>query len=183
MARGTGGGSGVKLTGSVIAGLLLVPASAIAAVAIVTATSGTPAAEAMDETTTTVAQLTTTTVVEALDVLDDSGKIEDACTVDAQKLIEHELDGSITDLQAAALDALREVCDQNGMPIAGPPAPEPVTRVVTVATPAPASTTTAPDSTESTYGDDHRGDDDDEYEHEDEDHEDEHHEDEDHEDD
>jgi hypothetical protein len=158
----------------VIAGLLLVPATAIAAVAIVGATARPPAAEAIEEATETteaVVDTTTTSTLVDVDGLSDAEALAKACTESAEYLIERELDESIDELEMAALDALRQICDEHGMTIAGPPEPEPIVQVVTVReAPAP-STTAAPDASGE---DDHSEYDDDDEDHEDhEDHEDE----------
>jgi hypothetical protein len=164
----------------VIAGLLLVPATAIAAVAIVGATARPPAAEAAQESTTTTEQTaeeTTTTTLVDIDSLTDAEALEQACTTSAVQLIEREMDETISDLETAALDALRTICDEHGIPIAGPPQPEPIVRVVTVKQ-APQDTT----SQDAVSNDEYAGHDDDDYDDDDrdEDHEDE--KDEDHED-
>ena len=176
--RGPSKGRGTRVSGSVIAGLLLVPATAIAAVAIVGATARPPAAEAIDEVTETTAAIEDTTTTSTLvDVggLADAEALEKACTESAEYLIEQELEESLDELEVAALDALRQICDEHGMTIAGPPEPEPIVQVVTVVD-APSTTTT--DTSDAVASDDY--DDDDEYEDhdEDEDDEDEHHEDE-----
>jgi len=184
--RGTGGKASTRLTASVVAGLLLVPASAIAAVAIVGATSSSPSEETFDAATST-SLLTTTTMatVTADQVVDiDEDHISEACTTDADNLLELEEAGSLTDLQAAALDALREICAEHDMTIAGPPAVDTVVKVVTVQEP---TTTTMDDSSsDGTYDDhsegeyegeyeddDHHGEDDDHHGEDHEDHDDE----------
>jgi hypothetical protein len=182
--RGPTSGKGARVSGSVIAGLLLVPATAIAAVAIVGATVRPPTAEAIEgvtETTEAIEDTTTTTTLVDVEGLSDAEALEKACTESAERLIEQELDESIDDLEMAALDALRQICDEHGLTVAGPPEPEPIVQVVTVKQDPTTTTTEEPD----VYIDEDDGDydDDDKYEdHEDEDHEDEDHEDEDHED-
>lgn len=190
MAQGGTRKTSARLTASVVAGLLLVPASAIAAVAIVGATrSPSPGMEAAS--TTTVSNVNALAVPASLadiDVSDDH--IDEACGTDAGALVAFEQDGSISDIQAAALDALREICSDHGRPIAAAPAPAPVVRVVKSA-PSTPTTTEATDAdqqgddqgdTEDTDSiDDDHGESDD-GEHEDSEHENhEHEEDEDHE--
>ena len=179
--RGPSKGRGTRVSGSVIAGLLLVPLTAVAAVAIVGATSRPPAAEAAEDLTTTteVAELesTTTTLVD-LESLTDAEALEQACTTSAQHLIEREMDESISDLETAALDALRTICDEHGIPIAGPPEPEAIVRVVTVKQ-APQDDQSAVQGADE-YNDDHDDDDHDD-DHDDDDHDDDH-DDDDHED-
>jgi hypothetical protein len=165
-------GRGTRVSGSVIAGLLLVPATALAAVAIVGATTRPPAAEAIEgvtETTVVIEDSTTTSTVIDVEGLTDAEALEKACTESAEHLIAQELDESIDELEMAALDALRQICDEHGMTIAGPPEPEPIVQVVTVQQ-APQTTTT--DTSDAYVDEDH---DDDEDEHHDEDDEDEHH--------
>ncbi|MEN8235563.1 MAG: hypothetical protein ABFR89_11665 [Actinomycetota bacterium] len=171
--------SGSRLTGAIAAGLLLVPATAIAALAIVGSVSRPPAAVAATDLSTTSTtgapetSLTTSTTVTD-DERTDEEAIQDACTLDAQELLEKELDASITEVEAAALDALREICEAHDLPIAGPPVPEPIVQVVSVR--GPSSSSIAADD---------QGDDDATYDDEDddEDHEDDEDEDEDEEDD
>jgi hypothetical protein len=172
--RGNSSGRGTRVSGSVITGLLLVPATAIAAVAIVGATTRPPAAEAVDlvaEITTTTEQIeegttTSTTVADHLDELSNEEALRTACTSGAEALIESETEESIGDLESAALDALRQICDEHGMTIAGPPEPEPIVRVVTVR---------ASENTTSNAAETSADPDDDEYDdHDDEDEEDDH---------
>jgi hypothetical protein len=168
-----------RVTGSVIAGLLLVPATAIAAVAIVGATAQPPAAEAFDESlvsTTTEAVADSTTTTSLVAGMSEAEAVEQACTVSAMELINREVDETLTDLEAAALDALRQICEEHGMPIAGPPVPEAVVRVVKVAAPAQTTTTMAEadhDGEQGDYDEDHEDEDHEDKDHEDEDHEDE----------
>jgi hypothetical protein len=147
--------------------------TALAAAALVGSVTRAPSAEAdsLDTTTTSIEveqnESTTTTT------LDEDAAALIACTDGAAELIAAEADGSIDPLQAAALDALREICDEQGFIVAGPPEPEPIISVVNV-TSSSRSATSSDQS--STYTDDH--DDDGEYEGEyhgdDDEHEDEH---------
>lgn len=160
--------------GAMIAGALLVPLSAVAAVALVGALSGDSTAAATElassSTTAAVVPVTAATTTTVADV----NTLEEACSSGADELVRREQDNTLTDLEVAALSALRELCGEAGMPIAAPSAPEPVVRVVTRTEPAPTtsnrSTTAAPSTITS--------DEDDRYEgegHEDEEHEEEHH--------
>lgn len=69
-------------------------------------------------------------------VVNDEGSSEDhltaACGPDGHALIEKELDGSIEPIEQAALDALRPICDEAGMPLAEAPTPAPVVQQVVV---------------------------------------------------
>jgi hypothetical protein len=51
--------------------------------------------------------------------------------------VDGEANGSITELQQSALDALREICAQQGMPLPGKPVPEPIVQTVVSASSAP----------------------------------------------
>lgn len=180
--------SGPGLTGAIVVGLLLVPATAIAALAIVGSVARPPAAEAAIEfETTSTTTAPDTTVITTAAVVDDERTdeeaIRDACTTEAQELVEKESDGTITEVEAAAFDALREICEAHEMPIAGPPAPEPIVQIVTVA--GSSSTMSSSDGDggdDATYDDDEEEDEDDDYEDDHEDDEDEDYED-DHDDD
>lgn len=170
-----------RVTGSVIAGLLLVPATAIAAVAIVGATAQPPAAEALDESlesTTTLEVVDSTTTTSVVPGMSEDEMVEQACTVSAMELVNREVDETLTGLESAALDALRQICEEHGMPLAGPPVPEAVVRVVKVAAPAQTATTVAepagPDAgTDGDYDHQEYEDDEDEDHEDHEDHEDE----------
>ncbi len=187
MSENKTGRAGLGISGAVLTGLLLVPATAIAAVAIV-ATTRPPAVLAEEITTTTS---TTTTAIDTTTTTVDGGEaIDEACTDGAEDLIEKEQDQSISEIEAAALDALREVCAANGMTVAGPPVPDDVVRVVTRTSSGSSPGTTIADDEYEDHDDDDYGDHDDDEDHEDheddddedhEDHEDEDHEDEDHE--
>lgn len=134
---------------SFIIGLVLLPVSAIAAVAM----SGPSAAEP----TTTIAVATTrpaeTTATAAVaEGLTDTD-IWQACVPDAASLLEKEVAGTITPIEDAALDALRAICEAEGMPLDGPPAPPPITQTVVVAGPRVASAApAASDTSGSTTG-------------------------------
>jgi hypothetical protein len=83
--------------------------------------------------------------------------LETACTVEGWALVVREAAGGLSDLQQAALDALRPICEAEGfslkaIPVAGMAAP-------TTSAAAPAVTTTAPQAQydgggQSWYGDD-----------------------------
>lgn len=132
-----------------IGGVLVIPALALASSTIL----GTNTVEA-EATAATVAPViaevpaTTTTVVTAT-----AGDVRRACGRDGATLVAAESDGSITDIQQAALDALRPICEGEGRPLAGPPTPEPV--IVTASPTASGGAAAAFDS-----DDDHHDDDD-----------------------
>jgi hypothetical protein len=174
--------SNQRVAGSMIAGLLLVPLSAVAAVAIIGSVARAPEAQAeTPETSTTIAfaqPVASTTTVPMSD--EDAAMV--ACTSGAAELVAAEADGTIAPLQAAALDALRQICADKGLTVAGPPAPEPIVEIVTTVKPAVRASDESPGT--AVYDDDHDEDEEDDHdEYEDHDEEDEEDEDDDHEDD
>ncbi|MBK5267695.1 MAG: hypothetical protein JJE47_09705 [Acidimicrobiia bacterium] len=128
MAKGTFGAS-------FIAGVVLIPAAAIASVFLIgNAPPEEPIAAVVDSTLPAV--VAQAEVVPPQPFLSDLD-IWTACVPDAAALIEKETAGTITPVEDAALDALREICAQEGMPLDGPPAPPPISRTVYVNGPAP----------------------------------------------
>jgi hypothetical protein len=157
-----------------IVGTVLIPLSALAAIWL---TGPDDNGEESAATTTTVAPaisvpstlVTTTGGVTQAD-------LETACGPEGMQLVALEEQGSTSDVQQAALDALRALCDQQGIPLPAKPVSEPI--VQTVVVPAASTPTTVAATTATTYDDDHdeydddeheEGDDHDEYEHEDDD--------------
>ncbi len=68
-----------------------------------------------------------------------------ACTLDGPALVDSETAGTITDVEQAALDALRDICATSGMALEDPvadqvSAPPVVVKTVTVSASAPATT-------------------------------------------
>lgn len=156
----------------VIAGLLSGPAIALGASAVLSNPDPVPVepaqayvVEAVQQpTTTTTATLPPTTVAAPPTTLADD--LAAACGPDGMTLVGAEADGSASDLELAALDALREVCADAGMPLPQPQAtvmaaPQEIIVYETVEAPAPA--VVSPATGQATYHDD------DEYEHEDDD--------------
>ncbi|MBA2337825.1 MAG: hypothetical protein H0V96_08735 [Acidimicrobiia bacterium] len=135
-----------------IGGVLVIPALALASSTIL----GTNTIEA-EATAATVAPAavevpaTTTTAVTAT-----AGDIRRACGRDGATLVAAESDGSITDIQQAALDALRPICKREGRPLAGPPTPEPV---VVTASPLVAGAAASFEGDDDHHDDDSRDDD------------------------
>jgi hypothetical protein len=156
-ARGGAKKTGTKLSTSLIVGLLLVPLSAVAAVALVNPESSSATQDA-SATTTTVAVETTTTMAETTTTTAEITGADDlalACGEQGQELVDKEADDSITPLEQAALDSLRAICSEEGMELSGPPAPEPVVQTETVvAGPPPATTTTEVGTSDDDHGDD-----------------------------
>jgi hypothetical protein len=92
-----------------------------------------------------------------------------ACGETGTGMVAAEMEGSISDIQQAALDALREICAEQGMPLPGKPAPEPLTQTVILADSLPASSADegAEVGWEVEYDDDHDDDEWDEEDHDD----------------
>jgi hypothetical protein len=131
--------SGSKLTVSIIAGMMLIPVSAVAAVMM---TDHEPTPAVAEDTTTTVATQPPPSVAEIVyaNVGATAEDLEYACGEGGQWLVDAETSETITPVQQAALDALRGICEGQGTPLPGKAAPPPLvqTRTVTVAVPAPA---------------------------------------------
>ncbi len=159
---------------SVIVGTLLIPLSALAAYALVppAATEDPSVAQASDETVTT-----STTVVYDTGVATPQDLAE-ACGPAGLALVDAEDNETISDLQQAALDALREICDQQGMALPGKKAPDPIVQTIVVESGSSnqavdeSTTTTLPavsadSGSQSQYQGDHESEHEHEYEHED----------------
>lgn len=80
--------------------------------------------------------------------------IDVACGEEGMELVAAEADGSISEVQRAALDALRDICETEGRPLPAPSTTALPSAPVTVAT-QPTTSVTAPDD-----DDDHDSDDD-----------------------
>ena len=144
---------------SVALGTLLIPLTAYAASVMVgdgmAADPGTPVSSTVVATQTPVSQQPGT-----------AGDLVVACGQAGLDLVAGEANGSLTGLQQASLDALREICTQEGIPLPGKPVSEPIVQTVVNASPAvPATQATFEDEFE-----DHEDEDDD---HEEDQHEDE----------
>jgi hypothetical protein len=124
--------------------MLLVPLSAVAAVALVN-----PDASAEPEEVAVVVEAETTTTAAAEEIvipeIASGDDLELACGDQGLALVTKEADATISPLEQAALDSLRAICLAEGMELPGPPAPEAVVQTVTVVA-APASTGSGPDS-------------------------------------
>jgi len=176
---------------SLILGLLLIPLSAVAATALISnddgETDGDDAAVVVVEVPETTVSTTEAPEAETVFVTEPPtatrADLEAACGPEGLELVERELDGTITDLEQAALDSLRQICAEEGLELQGPPAPPPVVRTVKVVDTSITSTTgdTIPDD-ESVSDDDEQYDDDHDEDEEDEEDEEDDHDDEDEED-
>ena len=135
--RRPGKPSGSKLTISIIAGMMLIPVSAVAAVMLTDHEATVAVAE---DTTTTVAIQPPPSIAEIVyaDVGATAEDLAYACGEGGLWLVEAENAGAITPVQQAALDALRGICEGQGTPLPGKAAPPPIvqTRTVTVNVPA-----------------------------------------------
>lgn len=180
-----------KLGLSLTVGMLLIPLSAVAAVVLTDHAPETDREAAV--TTTTVSQETAIAQIVYSDVEATTEDLAYACGEGGLWLVDSESKGTITELQQAALDALRGICESQGTPLPGKDAPPPIveTRTVLVETPSPPATT--PDTTTTTVDDTDDEEmesveeyEDEEYEddeqHEEEDHEEDQHEEDEHED-
>jgi hypothetical protein len=134
--------SGGRFSTSLVVGLLLVPISAVAAVALVNPDA---AAETEDVAAVEIiAETTTTTEAAAEIVIPEIASAEDlalACGDEGWSLVTKEVDGTISPLEQAALDSLRAICLAEGMELPGPPAPESVVQTITVVAAPPPTTT------------------------------------------
>jgi hypothetical protein len=149
---------------SMIAGLVIVPVSAWAAFALVPHEPGPEPAQA-------ASPVTTTQQVASVDQNAAAADLVTACGEAGLELVAGEASGSLSGLQQAGLDALREICAQEGMPLPGKPAPEPIIETIVVTAPAAAAVTANPSGDgehEEEHEDEHEEEQEHEEEHEDE---------------
>jgi len=157
-----------RLALSVVLGMALVPMSAVGAVLV---TQHSPEIQSETETPVAAATVTPPTIAQIVysEVEANSDDLAYACGEGGQQLVTAESEGTITELEQAALDALREICESQGTPLPGKEAPPPIveTRTVVVEAAAPpppkapaAPATTAPTTAETTVprGDHENGD-------------------------
>jgi hypothetical protein len=142
--RGNSSGSAKnKLTLSMIVGTLLVPVSAVAAIWL--SDPGQVAEAETPTTTTTPAVANTAQPAPAFDnVRASEADLRAACGYVGMTLVDAERNGTISDVQQAALDALRDICDEQGLSLPPPPTPDPQTVVVQEDSSGGATTTTSP---------------------------------------
>lgn len=167
------------LSVSMIVGTLLIPLSAVAALWLTDA--GGVGEEAAGTTTTAAPIPTVPAAIAVTSATTTEADIEAACGPEGLQLSELEKEGTISEVQQAALSALRQFCEQQGLPLPPPPAPVPV--VETVSLPPLDVTTQSVQVVDSTVQNGERADDhedDDDEDREDDDREDDDHEDEDH---
>lgn len=139
---------------SVMLGTFLVPLSAYAASSLVE-TSG--VAESVTAPDTPVVESAANTAPSI------GADLETACGEAGLGMVAAETDGTISQLQQAALDALRGICAEQGMPLPAPPAPRPVATQATP--PAPTGDQGVVASEHHDHHGRHGGDDDDEDDH------------------
>ena len=175
-------------TVSLILGMLLVPLSAVAAAAVISdggdaGTEETVEAVTVAEVPEAIVTTTAAETVETVFVTDPPtftrADLEAACGEQGWELVEREVEGTITELEQAALDSLRQICAEEGLELPGPPAPPPVIRTVAVDDPSPDPTTSTtmedrPAPSDETYDDhdddgDHEEDEGDDHEEDEED--------------
>jgi hypothetical protein len=162
-----------------VLGLLLVPLSAYAASILIGDRAQTePEAPAPAPASAPAPLSTAMTTTDFATQTATAADLGAACGETGMGMVAAEMEGSITDIQQAALDALREICAEQGMPLPGKPAPEPLTQTVVLADSQP--TSSAGSGAEVGWEVEH--DDDRDEDHDDDDH-DEDHDDDDHEDD
>lgn len=166
--------TGRRFALSLAAGLLLIPLSATAGFAIIN-----DIATAPEEPATTLAveprasATTPTAQVVVQPVAATPYDLALACGPDGATLVAAETGGTISEVQQAALDALRQICADAGMALPDPAALPPIVRTVEASASSPSTTLqqTSHDDDDHGNGDDHEDEDEDEHEHE---HEDEH---------
>jgi len=141
---------------SVMLGTLLVPLSAYAASSFVE-TSGATESVTAPETPVVESAANTAPSIGA--------DLETACGEAGLAMVAAETDGTISQLQQAALDALRGICAEQGMPLPAPPAPQPVATQATPPPPAPTGEQGVVASEDHDHHGRHGGDDEDEDDH------------------
>ncbi|MGB7860560.1 MAG: hypothetical protein WBM90_08695 [Acidimicrobiia bacterium] len=139
--------NGQKLALSVILGVTLIPLSAVGAVFL---TNHEPEVSATSDTEVGVTQVSPTLAqIVYSDVEATPEDLAYACGEGGMDLVEAETDGTIDGLQQSALDALRGICEGQGMPLPGKAAPPPLveTRTVIVGAVSAPTSTDAPQTT------------------------------------
>ncbi len=162
-----------------VVGTLSIPALVLAATSLVGPDDAGVAEATTTTSSTTVATVESTpTTGSTTTTVDPAEALAQACGEDGLDLVAAETDGSITDIEQAALDALRPLCDEAGLSLPLPTAPEPIVVVQTVEASAPIASASSPGAGQ--FDDDH---DEDDHEDHDEEHDDEDDEEDDHDED
>lgn len=159
--------AGTKLSLSLIVGLILVPVSAVAAVVVLSPDDGQVLSDAMTpppfpEAVTPLEPVAQQVIVEPVTASD--ADLAAACGPDGLQLVQLEKEGTISEVQEAALDALRQLCAEKGLPLPEPPAPPPVVKTVIDRS---AGTEQAIDSRSDEHEEHEEHEEDDEHEHDD----------------
>ena len=105
---------------AVVIGLLTGPALAVGATRVFQRSGSSGAGEPVS--TSTTSGTSTTSAVEPAVAVDGSGTPSDmelACGPQGRSLITREANGTITGIEQAALDSLRPICKEAGMPLVG----------------------------------------------------------------
>ena len=118
---------------ALVIGLVSAPALALVASGLL---GGQAVAD--EPVTTTAAATAPATIPPATTTTAPPADLETACTVEGWALAAGEAAGRLSDLQQAALDALRPICEAEGLPLKAAPAAQ------AAAPPAPAAAATAP---------------------------------------
>ena len=148
---------GSKFSGSMLAGLILLPVSAVVAVALTGILTSPPAPDLPEAGgVTAAASPTVAALAPAVGLTEDD--IWQACVPDAAVLLGKESEGSISAIEDAALDALRSVCAQEGFAVDGPATPAPITETVVVQSQPVAAAAPSPANTAASFDDDHSDD-------------------------
>lgn len=139
-----------KLSTSLIVGMLLVPVSAVAAVALVNPDASAESEEVATEVApvTAVAESVTTSTLADV-VVPEIASADDlalACGEQGLALVTKEADATISALEQAALDSLRAICLAEGLELPGPPAPDAIVETVTVVAARPPASDTDSES-------------------------------------
>jgi hypothetical protein len=160
-------GAGVSL--SIVIGSLLVPFSALASVVLI---------EAAQSDAATGATFGTTVATQPAPIASPfhESDLRAACGVDGMALVDLETSGGASDVQQAALDALRPICGSAGMPLPEGPVPTSAPEAAVIEVSGTALTQAADDhwDDDDHEGDDDHGDDDDHHDDDSRSHEDEH---------
>lgn len=139
---------------ALVIGLIAAPALALAASGLLGGQ-----AKADEAATTTAAAVAPVTAAPATAPTTSAADLEAACTTEGENLVAREAAGTLSDLQQAALDALRPICEAEGFSLeAGPGAG---IGASVAAAPVPATTTTITTAPAGQFDD---GDDEAEYE-------------------
>ncbi len=167
--------------GGLVVGILAIPALVLASTAILddrdriddgvrSDESARVAGAIVDATTITAPPVTSPPIADTDDADTDDADIVTACGPDGAELVAREASGEITELEQAALDALRPICLEAGLPLADAPMPEPIVIVETVIEAAPATANPAGNDAAAHDDEDHDDEDDDDEEHDEEEH-------------